>query len=92
MTVSQLRRRLQASSLCMRDRAYGRLALLWSSAIRPEQSAEVQRLFFWLVDWEVAAGTPLESLLARLPRGMADEIRRAFQVILAAEANGSPGA
>ncbi len=75
MSMHRLRQRLRESGQRLRAGAYARLARYWNAGVRPEQEHRVEQLFRNLVDGEVEAGTPLESLLARLPHDMVREIR-----------------
>jgi hypothetical protein len=82
MSLPRLRQRLRESGVRLRARAYARLTRYWNAGVRPEEEDLVERLFSNLVDGEVEAGTPLESLLARLPQDMVREIRRQIHVAL----------
>jgi hypothetical protein len=42
------------------------------------------RLVGWLAEEEAAVGTPVEALIARLPKGMAEAIRCELRKLLAA--------
>jgi hypothetical protein len=83
MTVRRVHLRLQEARRRWGDNAYARLAAFWRGGVRSDEEAAVLRLFCALVDWEAADGTPLTTLLARLPSEMADGIRRELGVILA---------
>jgi hypothetical protein len=85
MSVQRLRRRVRETGRRLRDLAYRRLAALFSCDGGPTEEAVVERLFRDLIDWEAAEGTALEAVLARLPQGLALELRRALSDALAAE-------
>jgi hypothetical protein len=73
---------------CLRDLAYARLGASYSGVLNPAGEADVERPFREIVDWEAAEGTPLETILARLPPGLALELRRALSDALAAKVRG----
>jgi hypothetical protein len=52
MSVRSFRRRLQGTTLRLRERAYGRLAALWPGPLRPEEHGEAVQL----VDWARQSG------------------------------------
>jgi hypothetical protein len=79
MTIRWLRLRLRDCGRHMRQRAYACLAALFSGPPRPGEEVAAGRLFRRLVDWEAAEGTPLDTVLGRLPPGLVQAIRREFR-------------
>ena len=71
MNVRRMKRRLREVSARIKGRIYASLAALWPGPLDPEEQEQARRLFHWLVEQEVAARTPLEEILRRLPQGLA---------------------
>ena len=89
MTIHRLSQRLQDAGHHLRNRAYARLAVLGAGPPRPEDQVVAERLFCELTDWEAAARTPLETVLAWLPQGVVREIRQELGVTIAVEGEAS---
>ena len=87
MTLRRLRLRLLSADRRLCENLYARVAALWPASLRPEEAARLEWVFGRLVEREAARGTPLEAVLARLPDGMAQELRRHLQALLGAEAS-----
>jgi hypothetical protein len=87
--VSRFRPRLDELSRLASVRAYRRITELWAMPDRgPDADARLYRIFVRLADRESARGVGLVDILERLPRVMADGIRRALAARLGLTENG----